>query len=121
MIRAALADRPEAVLRLERNTEFAHHDHIRRSAQFLSHLERYRHAATWQAEYGNIGAAQVPQPLGQVPPRVRAINEEHLATSARRTVLSATSSHCEPRHLGQWSQSPAMGFPVAPGGRKLIT
>ena len=81
MIRAALADRPEAVLRLERNTEFAHHDHIRRSAQFLSHLERYRHAATWQAEYGNIGAAQVPQPLGQVPPRVRAINEKHLATS----------------------------------------
>ena len=50
MIRAALADRPEAVLRLERNTEFADHDHIRRGAQFLSHLERYRHAAAWQAE-----------------------------------------------------------------------
>jgi len=60
---AALADRPETVFRLERNAELAHHDHIQRGAQLLSHLERDRHAAPRQAKHGNIGPAQVPQPL----------------------------------------------------------
>ena len=69
------------------NPEFAHHDYVQRCAQFLGHLECDRHATARQPQHDNIGAAQVPHPLGQVPPRIGTINEEHLATFAWWTVL----------------------------------
>ena len=59
----------------------SHHDHVERGVQFLGHLERDRHAAARQAKHHDVGTAQVPHPPRQVPSCVRAINEQHRATS----------------------------------------
>jgi hypothetical protein len=74
---AVLADGAEAVLRLERDAELTHHDHVERGPQLPGHLERDGHAAARQGEHDGIGAPQVPQPPCQLPSRVRTINGQH--------------------------------------------
>ena len=76
----ALADGAEAALRLERDAELAHHDHVERGPQLPGHLGRDRYAAARQGDHDGIGAPQVQQPARQLPSRVRTINEQHLAT-----------------------------------------
>src|SRR5262249_23387480 len=95
---AALADRAERVLGLKRHAELAYHDDVQRRPQFLGHLERDRHSAAWQAEHDDTAAAQVTQPPGQPPARVRTVSEQHRAAPPIR-MLSRSPRPCKRRNV----------------------
>ena len=78
----ALADGAEAVFRLERDAELAHHDHVERGPQLPGHLGRDRHAAPRQADHHGIGAAQVQQPAAPA-----GVPRPHDQRTASRTLL----------------------------------
>ncbi len=73
----ALADRAHAQLGLERHAELAHHDHVQRGVQHLRDLGRHRNTAAGKPEDDHLAAREVPDPLGEAPPRVYTIDEVH--------------------------------------------
>jgi hypothetical protein len=91
---APFAHRPHGQLRLERDAELAHHDHVEGCAEPARDLVPDYDAATGQPDDHEVLTGEEPQRLDEPPAGVGAIGEEHDNLPRRGPVSTERPPRC---------------------------